>query len=1245
MKLRNLKIKTRLILGFSLILTILTVIGAFSLRNLEHVTETTENIYNHPLIVSNTVRDIKSNIIAIHRSMKDVALAENELEMKKAKLLVDEYESTVFDKFQVVLDKFLGDKEDVEKAHKSFSNWKIIREEVIMLWENGQKEEAIAITKGKGARHVEKVLKDVDVMIDFAERKANEFYGEILTREKRSYNTMIIVLAISLVLFLFIIFALSQSILSPIKMLNHTAQKIESGDLDARNTINAKDELNTLASSFNLMTDSIKSRATTLSGLTKISTKLHGITDREAFSKALLSVFLEISEVQFAVFYILDSASNIFIPFDAIGADIKNLQTFNAVNPTGDLGNAIHKNDVHIVKNLNDLNYYKYESVVGNLLMTEIATTPILDSNKVIAFISCGTVNSFSKEEIEIFKQSVPIISASYITLIANQKTKEYSERLAHTNEELEIQSEELQAQSEELKQQSEELKATGESLQQQNIKLHNQRKEVEEANRLKSEFLSNMSHELRTPLNSINALSKVLIMETSGKLDDDESNYLEIIERNGKRLLSLINDILDLSRIEAGKLELNPTSFSMNNFLSLIIENISPLADTKGLQLKLDAEAEIEVTTDKNRLDQVITNVVGNAIKFTEEGEVKVICEQKNENINVTIQDTGIGISENQLPFIFHEFRQADGSTSRPYEGTGLGLAITQKIIRELKGNITCESKIGVGSIFKITIPKHWNSQRSIKNREIIEAIDSPLQRTILVVDDDLGFINELSEKLEKEGFKTLHTTSAKDVVKLAKKHKPMAITLDIVMPEMDGWEVLLHLKKDDETSDIPVIIISNSEEEDTSVALGAVGYIQKPVNKDLLLKEIENINKAAANILIVDDNEIDIMHMTNTLENENLQVSTCTSGEQCLSILEQKKPDVLLLDLMMPEMDGFKVLNEIRQKETLQDLPVIIVTAKDLTKQEKHFLNKRASSIVTKSTNTENNIIHEIRGILKTLEKKQRTITTTNKSSILIIEDNETAIIQVRKVLEDEGMNVSHVYNGEQGLAYLNTAIPDIIILDLMMPGIDGFEVLKAIRENDSTSNIPVLILTAKSLSLQENQRLKNYNKLHLMQKGDIDANELLGKVKLMLEAKSDEIRIEKKPDKVLASRPDKNIKNKILLIEDNPDNRITIKAIIGQDYEVVEAIDGETGLELIKKEQPNLVLLDISLPKLDGFGVITQIRNDKNISAIPVIAVTAKAMKEDQDKILQAGCNDYVAKPINSKELHLKIEKYIS
>lgn len=1259
MLIRKLTIRTRFALGFAIILLLLATVSAISIRNISVATKATENIYNHPFVVSNTVRDIKANVIAIHRSMKDVALAKDEQEMNEARFIVDEYEKRVYKDFEIVLAKFLGEKRDVQNAYNSFSKWKIIREEVISLWTKGNKKEAIEITKGKGATHVEKVLSDIDVMIDFARFKADEFHNITDTNAKQTYDFMIALILVSFILFLITIIVLSKSILNPISALNHTATKIESGDLSARNVISSGDELGLLALSFNRMIDSINSRTQVLANLEKISTTLHGMSEKRDFSQSILALFMELTKAKFAVFYILDSESETFIPFDAIGADKQNLPVFSALNPPGDIGNVIHNKDVHILRNIDESNYFKYESVIGNLLMREVITTPILDSEEVVAFVSCGVLDSFSNDSIEVFKQSVPIISTSFTTLLASQKTKEYSERLAKTNEELELQSEELQAQTEELKQQAEEIKASSENLYEQNIELEIQRKEVEEATRLKSEFLSNMSHELRTPLNSINALSKVLIMQASEKLNTDEGNYLQIIERNGKRLLSLINDILDLSKIEAGKVELTPSNFMAKDFLFLSVENIRALADEKGVKINIHVDDTIEINSDEGRLYQIITNVIGNAIKFTSEGEINISCEEAANKITLKVQDTGIGISKEQLPFIFKEFRQADGSTSRSYEGTGLGLAIAKKIIHQLKGEITCESEVGVGSVFKIVIPKTWDteiiveepqytSERESENTDETERTAE--QQTILVVDDDHEFVTQLSENLKTNGFNVIHSTSGKDAIEMAIKHKPLAITLDIVMPEMDGWEVLLRLKKNNTTAHIPVIIISNSEEADTSLALGAVGYIQKPVEKDILLQEIENINNAANHILIADDNEIDIIHLKNSLINENYSISSCNSGRECLQMLRTQTPDVLLLDLMMPEIDGFEVLKEISQNEQWLDLPVIILTAKDLSIEERKLLSKRAAAVVTKDANSAYNIIHEIRRIILGVDKKiNAPHNSKEKPSILIIEDNESAIIQVKKVLEQAGLNVNHAFNGIGGLDFMEKSIPDGIILDLMMPDMDGFEVLERIRSHKTFRNIPIIVLTAKNLSDNEYRRITQHDVRHLMQKGDIDVEQLTNRVKRMikvnriLEMPEESFTSHLVPTKSDSINLPKEIK-KIVLIEDNPDNRVTIKAILGNEFTIIEAEDGETGLKLLNKELPDLVLLDISLPVMDGYGVIEKIRQKESIASIPVIAVTAKAMVNDKERILQAGCNDYVSKPIDDEELKATIRKYI-
>ncbi len=1246
MIMRNLTIQTRLIIGFAIIVVIIATIGVLALVGISDATRSTEGIYNHPFRVSNSVRDIKTNIIAIHRSMKDIALAENDLEMTKARILVDKYENDTYDKFEIVFSQFLGDIKDVEQAYQSFMDWKEIREEVILLWSKGDIDGAISITKGKGAVHVQKVLDDVDIMIDFASHKADEFYSETRINERTSYNIMIFVIGFSLLGSILIVTLLARSIIIPLKSMKNVASRIDEGDFSAKNLVNSKDEINDLAKSFNKMTDGINLKNSVLSGLSEFSNSLHGLKSMDEFTDTILSKYIELTNAHIGAFFLLDKDTQIFSPVDSIGMDSDKLSAFSAENAPGEFGHVLHKKDVYVLNNFDNNKYFYFESFTGRLFLKEVISLPIIEDKEVVAIISCGNLNRFSDSSHGIFKQSKHIISTSFSTLLANIRTMEFAQKLAKTNETLELQSEELTEQAKELTTQSAELKVTSDNLQEQNIELEMQREEVVEANKLKSEFLSNMSHELRTPLNSINALSKVLIMQSSGKLDEEEGNYLKIIERNGKRLLSLINDILDLSKVEAGRMEINPKPFSLNSAVKLSVENLLALADEKGLKVEIEFEKDIIIESDEGRLHQVLTNLIGNAIKFTEKGEINISCKENDGLVELIIQDTGIGIDNDTLPNIFKEFRQGDGTTSRRYEGTGLGLAIANKITKSLNGNIHCSSKLGVGTTFTITIPSGRDNDISlIDDDENVTEIEDD-KRTILIVDDDKEFITKLSNKLISEGYNVIRAFSGKEAIKLAIEHNPYAITLDIVMPEMDGWEVLQNLKSNKITSDIPVIIISSSVESDTSVALGAVGYIQKPVGRDDLINEINKINRDVKKILVVDDNEIDRLHISDIILSEDITVDSCKSGIECVKILENMVPDALILDLMMPEMSGFQTLNEIRSKEHLQKLPVIIVTAKDLTIEEKRYLNERAVSIIPKGSLSAD-IVDEVRKIIFGLNKESITKLSLKEKNILIIEDNETAVIQIRRVLEENDIKLHHALNGEEALDYLNDFIPDGIILDLMMPGMDGFEVLERLRGSEITKNIPVLVLTAKTLTKKDLSRLTSNNISQLVQKGDVDVDDLLSGLKKMIDPQEKTIsQYSDLANKKAVPKTKKIIgKPKIVLIEDNPDNRTTIKAILGQGYEINEAEDGEIGLSMIRSVKPDLVLLDISLPKMDGFEVVNELRNDKDICDTPVIAVTAKAMKNDMEEIIAAGCDGYISKPIDDNELRSILSSYLS
>ncbi|MCK5171441.1 MAG: response regulator, partial [Bacteroidales bacterium] len=486
-----------------------------------------------------------------------------------------------------------------------------------------------------------------------------------------------------------------------------------------------------------------------------------------------------------------------------------------------------------------------------------------------------------------------------------------------------------------------------------------------------------------------------------------------------------------------------------------------------------------------------------------------------------------------------------------------------------------------------------------------------------------------------------------------------------DIIMPEMDGWEVLQKLKTNTKTKNIPVIVVTVSDDKDTGFALGAVGYINKPVNKNLLISEIKKLNKTPDSVMIVDDNDFELKLMAEIIEAENINTILAHGGEESIKLLEEKVPDILVLDLMMPDMDGFQVLEKIRKSPKTKNLPVVIVAAKDITQEDKIKLSGKISTLIAKSDTTPQDLFKEIKRIIKELEKSQKVSVSaknTPENRILLVEDNKDAIIQMKSILEREDYIVDVANGGQEALDYIKHTIPEGIILDLMMPEVDGFEVLEKIRSNESTKKIPVLILTAKDLTREDLSKLGTNNIQQLIRKGNVDINDLLLKVKLML---GNQPVLKSEPATRLSAEASmakkKNLKSEtsnlkppqkkdtdlpnVLIVEDNPDNMTTVKAILKGKYNIVEAVDGEEGLRIAQSQIPDIILLDMSLPKMDGEEIVKILKTDSETKNIPVIAITARVMKGDKEKFLKAGCDDFVAKPIEPNELNEKINKLLN
>lgn len=1039
----------------------------------------------------------------------------------------------------------------------------------------------------------------------------------------------------------------------PILDITAVAKRIREGDLYARNSNTSVDEIGFLAESFNQAADSVASQIKLQEINKDISETLIAANELNDFRKNLLKKLVEVTDSQLGAYFLFNRGNNTFEPFTSIGVTPELLHPFDVSALDGELGMVIETKRMVHIKDIPDDTIFRFRTFTGTILPKEIISIPIVIDNVVRGVVSMASVKPYSLRAIAILNLPwAMMVNTVLDNLRANEKTRRLSEELQEINQELQAQQEELLAQAEELRKQSEEL-------QEQNVELEQQQRAVEEASRLKSQFLSNMSHELRTPLNSVMALSRVLMMQAKEKLSDEEVNYLAIIERNGKNLLALINDILDLSKIEAGRMDVNPKPFSFPLTVENIIESIDPIAGEKHIEIHQNIPEDLPlIESDEIRVSQILQNLIGNAVKFTNAGTVTVSVQSDKEKLFVIIEDTGIGIAEKDLPNIFDEFRQVDGTSSRRHEGTGLGLAIARKAARMLGGDIAVTSALDKGSTFTLTLPVAWQGTAPVYEPIVARQHSGvkPARKTILVVDDEPEMAAMISRYLLQEGYNTLTATSGAEALKLAARELPFAITLDIIMPDIDGWEVLQGLKKNPGTKDIPVIIVSISEDRETGFALGAVGYVSKPVSRKQLISEIQKIGKQKTHlIMIADDNDLDRQEISQIIEEEGLKPIVAEDGAVCLELIKKQVPDVLVLDLMMPEPDGFAVLERIRGNPDTRDLPVIVVTAKDLTEDDRNRLRGNVFSVLEKSAAKSATLLEEIKRILidlASLPQQPGIEKSAALPRILIVEDNEAAIIQVKAVLDAAGYIADVARGGQEAINYVSHTIPDGIILDLMMPDIDGFAVLEKIRGTKATIKIPVLILTAKDLTPEDFKRLSANHVQQLVQKGDVDKGSLLSMVKSMLggeERKVDTGNLMLDTGKSQTRRKQDNLKPEkqpatILVVEDNPDNMTTVRAVLQNRYLIVEATDGEEGLRIAAEVRPDMILLDMALPKIDGYTIVRRLKDNSELCNITVIAMTARVMKGDREKIIETGCDDYIAKPFDPENLLKKIEEWL-
>jgi signal transduction histidine kinase/CheY-like chemotaxis protein len=507
----------------------------------------------------------------------------------------------------------------------------------------------------------------------------------------------------------------------------------------------------------------------------------------------------------------------------------------------------------------------------------------------------------------------------------------------------------------------------------------------LKEVDRLKSQFLANMSHELRTPLNSIIGFSRVILKGIDGPITEQQRQDLEAIFNSGQHLLGLINDILDLSKIEAGKMELSFEPTDLKEIIRGVMSTAIALVKDKPIELQQSVPADLPtIIADSRRIRQVLLNLVSNAAKFTDHGFIRLEARVDGDFVTISVSDTGIGIPPDKLPRIFEAFTQVDASPSRKYGGTGLGLTISKSFVELHGGRIWVESELGKGSTFTFTLPIQGPSQIRAETGPQVEEAPPPEEaptpmatgpeRVVLCVDDDEGVITLFRRYLDKQGYRVVGLTDPFRVVEEARRIRPFAITLDVMMPGKDGWQVIQELKADPDTRDIPVVMCTIVSEKGRGLSLGAADYLIKPILEQDLIAALDRLDREEGRhrVLVVDDQPDDRNLLRRMIETqEGYEVMEAASGQEAIMLVHQRRPHIIILDLLMPEMDGFAVLEALKADETTRAIPIIVVTAKELTERDRQLLNNRIEALIQKGVLQQEELLEDVAAALRKLAR----------------------------------------------------------------------------------------------------------------------------------------------------------------------------------------------------------------------------------------------------------------------------------
>src|SRR5690349_4241828 len=947
---------------------------------------------------------------------------------------------------------------------------------------------------------------------------------------------------------------LAENLTTQVRAISEVASAVTKGDLTQMIRVEAKGEVEELKDTINQMIANLKE--TTIrnqeqdwlkSNLAKFTQMLQGQKDLNTVTRRILSELAQVVNAQQGMFYILEQDENLenqklkLFSAYAYGEELNTTKVFALGQ--GLVGQvAIEKERILLTNVPKD--YIKITSGLGEAAPVSVIVLPVLFEKEIKAVIELASFGNFSDIHLDFLSQLTESIGIVLNTIETNSRTEQLLEQSQSLTDELRRTNEELQDKAHLLVKQKEEVEAKNKEVEEARRSLEEKAEQLQLTSKYKSEFLANMSHELRTPLNSLLILAQQLYENHDGNLTEKQIRYAKTIHSCGDDLIQLINDILDLSKIESGYISTDFINVRFHEITSFVETTFKHVSENKNLKFNIEVEPTLPETieTDVQRLNQILKNLLSNAFKFTEKGGVQLRIYEANRNwkpgnpsldrakkvVAFEIRDSGIGISKDKQNIIFEAFQQAEGSTSRKYGGTGLGLSISRGLADLLGGSIELESEVGSGSAFTLFLPIDYNpnmvkkekqSSLTVSEYKLAEVSDDlaihsvptvkvtevkdldPLNeiinevgddrtnimshdKVVLVVEDDLRFAKIMIENAHEFDLKVVVATAFGDVFDLTNKYNPIAVTLDVKLPDASGWRIPDLFKNDLDFRHIPVHLISGEENRLLAMQRGARSFHLKPLKTEALTVLFSDIieynSRKQKNLLIVEDNELESSQIAKILDNgELINIEIANSGNHALELIRNNVYDCIIVDYMLPDIGGLEFIIEVNSMKKLYMTPVTVYSAKDFSPKERVKLKQYANKILLKDVNSldllleetvlllhidHKDLLPEKRRLIENLRSKNDVLVNKN---VLVVDDDVRNLFALTTAFEKYGINSVTAESGQEAVTILdeNNDI-DIVLMDIMMPEMDGYETIQKIRREHKNSTLPIVAVTAKAM-----------------------------------------------------------------------------------------------------------------------------------------------------------------------------------